>query len=224
MSNVRDLIRATRKDISRANRKNFLLFGLPGLCWWLFIAYLALVGLNANLFGGDIIIENAFEAGEAWLMGLGMIIPLIIALAIGVAMFPYILLVIALVVYVCIPLGVLAIIVTVPIDFFQSGTFILDNWILFVMGIMFILSVIGALSEDFPWFEFEGTGLDLESCCDLCDVDYLCDSCCEEECFTDGILLVIRVLLNIVAGFIIFWIVNLKETESDRRYLKSLKK
>ena len=77
MSYTQDLIRSTRKTISRINRKNFMFFGLPGLCWWAFIAYLALVGLNANIFGGEFIIPNVFEAGEGWLMSLGMIIPFI---------------------------------------------------------------------------------------------------------------------------------------------------
>ena len=202
-----------------------MFFGLPGLCWWAFIAYLALVGLNANIFGGEFIIPNVFEAGEGWLMTLGMIIPVIIGICIGVAIFPYILIPIALFIYVGIPLGALGIFAVVPIDFFSNGTFVLDNWVLFLMGIMFVLSVIGAFSDSFPCLEFEGSGCDLsaDSCCDFCDIDYLCDTCCEEDFFTDGILLVARVLLNIVGGFVIFWIVNLKETKDDRDYLASLK-
>ena len=96
MSSIREQIRSVRKDISKVNRKNFMFFGLPGLCWWAFIAYLALVGLNANIFGGEFIIPNVFEAGDGWLMTLGMIIPIIIGLCIGVAIFPYILIPIAL--------------------------------------------------------------------------------------------------------------------------------
>ena len=56
----------------------------------------ALVGLNANIFGGEFVIPNVFEAGDGWLMTLGMIIPVIIGLCIGVAIFPYILIPIAL--------------------------------------------------------------------------------------------------------------------------------
>ena len=238
---LRYSINATRKDIAVSTRKNFLFYGLPGVFWWAFIAYVVLNGLNANIFDSEIIIPSVFVDGELWGGILMYTIPAIIGMVIGVAVFPYILILIAFVVFVGIPLSVLSLLFVVPIDAFEYGHFIFDNWFLFVMAIMSILAVIGAFRDNFPILELSGSGLDLncDCCCDCdnfdcedcCDCDYLCDnwcdSCCcdcdNEDWLLDAIYIVLRTLLIIVGGLVIFFIVNNDETSSDRKYLKTLK-